>query len=76
MKKSDKKLPKNLSLQAAYALKLARPACRVQWIKAHDGSLWNEYADRLAVSRAAAASRPSTSLLQRPTVERGIKRGS
>jgi ribonuclease HI len=51
VKKSDKKPPKNLELvQAAYALKLARPACRVQWIKAHDGSLWNEYADRLAVS--------------------------
>jgi ribonuclease HI len=25
-----------------------RPGVKMQWIKAHDGSRWNEYADALA----------------------------
>ena len=40
---------KNLELvQRAYALSRSRPQARIQWIHAHDGSLWNEYADSLA----------------------------
>jgi ribonuclease HI len=39
----------NLDLvQRAYALALERPNARIQWIRAHDGSRWNEYADALA----------------------------
>ncbi len=39
----------NLELvQRAYALAQERPHARIQWIRAHDGSLWNEYADALA----------------------------
>jgi ribonuclease HI len=42
---------KNLELvQRAYALLRARPKARVQWIRAHDGSRWNEYADSLATA--------------------------
>ena len=41
----------NLELvQEAYALKLAHPGVKIQWIKAHDGSRWNEYVDALASS--------------------------
>jgi ribonuclease HI len=41
----------NLELvQEAYRLSLERPLARVQWIRAHDGSLWNEYADALATA--------------------------
>lgn len=40
---------KNLELvQELYALARARPNVRLRWIKAHDGSRWNEYADALA----------------------------
>ena len=40
---------KNLDLvQEAYALAKARPKARIQWIRAHDGSRWNEYADSLS----------------------------
>ena len=28
----------------------AHPKVRLQWIRAHDGSLWNEYADALSTS--------------------------
>lgn len=46
---------KNLDLvQRAYALLKTRPRVRIEWIRAHDGSLWNEYADSLAT----AYSRP------------------
>jgi len=39
----------NLELvQEAYALARAHPGVRLVWIKAHDGSRWNEYADALA----------------------------
>jgi ribonuclease HI len=31
-----------------YALARARPGVRIEWIKAHDGSRWNEYANALA----------------------------
>ena len=42
---------KNLSLvQEAYALAAQLPNVRIQWIRAHDGSLWNEYADSLATA--------------------------
>jgi len=42
---------KNLDLvQEAYELFLQRPHVRIQWIRAHDGSLWNEYADSLATA--------------------------
>lgn len=40
---------KNLELvQEAYDLLTQHPGVRMQWIKAHDGSRWNEYADALA----------------------------
>ena len=39
----------NLELvQQLWELKLSHPRVRVQWIRAHDGSRWNEYADALA----------------------------
>ncbi len=39
----------NLDLvQRAYGLAKERPNARIQWIRAHDGSRWNEYADALA----------------------------
>ena len=42
---------KNLELvQRAYALVQERPRARLLWIRAHDGSLWNEYADALATA--------------------------
>jgi ribonuclease HI len=42
-------LIKNLDLVKELYHKLqARPELTLRWIKAHDGSLWNEYADSLA----------------------------
>jgi ribonuclease HI len=42
---------KNVDLvREAYALFRERPLVHLQWIKAHDGSLWNEYADALATA--------------------------
>ena len=39
----------NLELvKELYALANAHPKVTLQWIKAHDGSRWNEYADALA----------------------------
>ena len=39
----------NLELvQKLYALAGTHPDVTLQWIKAHDGSRWNEYADALA----------------------------
>jgi ribonuclease HI len=39
----------NLELvQKLWALKQAHPKVLVKWIRAHDGSRWNEYADALA----------------------------
>ena len=41
----------NLELvQELYGLVRAHPFARLQWIKAHDGSRWNEYVDALATS--------------------------
>ncbi|PIE19609.1 MAG: hypothetical protein CSA65_01700 [Proteobacteria bacterium] len=42
---------KNLELvKQAYALAGQHPKVELRWIKAHDGSLWNEYADSLATA--------------------------
>ncbi len=39
----------NLELvKELYALALAHPSVTLAWIRAHDGSRWNEYADSLA----------------------------
>jgi len=41
----------NLDLvQAAWAVAKERPLARIQWIRAHDGSRWNEYADALSTA--------------------------
>ena len=46
----------NLDLvQRAYALARERPQVRIQWIRSHDGSKWNEYADALATAYLRAA---------------------
>jgi len=40
---------KNLEqVKQLYALSKTHPGCRLTWIKAHDGSRWNEYVDALA----------------------------
>ncbi len=42
---------KNLELvQELYALAGRHPRVRLEWIRAHDGSRWNEYADALATT--------------------------
>ena len=44
---------KNLELvQELYALAKGRPGVRLEWIKAHNGWLWNEYADSLSTAWA------------------------
>ena len=41
----------NLDLvKRLYALAEARPEVQLKWIKAHDGSRWNEYADSLSTA--------------------------
>jgi len=41
----------NLELvKRVYALALAHPKVTLRWIRAHDGSRWNEYADALATT--------------------------
>ena len=41
----------NLDLvQEAWALVKAKPNVRLEWIRAHDGSRWNEYADALSTA--------------------------
>jgi ribonuclease HI len=41
----------NLELvQELYALARAHPKAKLTWIRAHDGSRWNEYADALATT--------------------------
>jgi ribonuclease HI len=41
----------NLELvQKAYALARSKPHAKIQWIKAHSGNRWNEYADSLATA--------------------------
>ena len=48
----------NLELvKELWALYQQRPKVTVRWIKAHDGSRWNEYADALAAQEAAEAGR-------------------
>ena len=39
----------------AYALAQAKPRIELRWIRAHDGTRWNEYADALAEARALFA---------------------
>lgn len=47
---------KNLELiQELYDLYLAHPNVTLKWIKAHNGWLWNEYADSLATAWARGA---------------------
>ena len=42
---------KNLDLvKELLALYRAHPDCPLEWMRAHDGSLWNEYADSLATA--------------------------
>lgn len=42
---------KNLDLvREAYELARERPLARIRWIRAHDGSRWNEYADSLSTA--------------------------
>ena len=42
---------KNLELvQELYALAKSHPRTKLQWIRSHDGSRWNEYVDALASS--------------------------
>ena len=42
---------KNLELvREAYQLVIDRPLARIKWIRAHDGSRWNEYADSLSTA--------------------------
>ena len=42
---------RNLDLvKRAWALAQERPRVRIQWIRAHDGARWNEYADALATA--------------------------
>jgi ribonuclease HI len=46
---------KNLELvQELYALARARPRAQLRWIKAHDGSRWNEYVDAVSTWRIDA----------------------
>jgi ribonuclease HI len=41
----------NLDLvQQLYALHLQKPGVKLSWIKAHNGWLWNEYADSLSTA--------------------------
>ena len=50
-KRGKDKPVKNLELvKQAYNLSLARPLATLRWIKAHNGSRWNEYADALATA--------------------------
>lgn len=50
-KKSNGQPPENLDLvQEAHRLLAARPLAKICWLKAHDGLIWNEYADLLSSS--------------------------
>jgi ribonuclease HI len=45
----------NLDLvQRAWELVKAKPLAKLQWIRAHDGSRWNEYADALSTAHLRA----------------------
>ena len=49
----------NLELvKELYAQARAHPRAKLQWIRAHDGSRWNEYVDALASSYLLAAETP------------------
>ena len=42
---------KNLDLvKELLALYREHPKCPLEWMRAHDGTLWNEYADSLATT--------------------------
>lgn len=48
---------KNLDLvQEAFALTKKRPGVHIEWIRAHDGSRWNEYADALSTAHLRDAA--------------------
>ena len=50
---------KNLDLvQEAYDLLGKRPGVKVQWIKAHDGTRWNEYCDALCSQMIRQLQKP------------------
>ena len=52
-KKADGQTPANLELvQEALTLSRQRPRVRFEWIRGHQGSTWNEAADKLAGSWA------------------------
>jgi ribonuclease HI len=46
-------------VQELWALAKRHLRVEVRWIKAHDGSRWNEYADALAAREARRAARPA-----------------
>ena len=47
---------KNLELvQELYALAKSKPEVKLEWIKAHNGWLWNEYADSLSTAWARSS---------------------
>ncbi len=48
---ADKTEVKNLDLvKEVYAASKSRPLARIQWVRAHEGTRWNEYADALATA--------------------------
>jgi ribonuclease HI len=48
---AEKTEVKNLDLvKEVYAASKSRPLVRVQWVRAHEGTRWNEYADALATA--------------------------
>ena len=47
-RKKDGEIKNHDLVQQAWALVQERPGVKLQWIKAHDGSRWNEYVDALA----------------------------
>jgi len=57
----------NLELvQEVYALAQSHPGVRLNWIAAHDGSRWNEYADALATTYLRERELPPSSPASEP----------